>query len=204
MADILSDEDVFGPSASGKAPTGNPFAQPITRVASEEGVMSDADVFGSGGKIKVAKVKTTAPTLREGAEAGLSAGAELGKQYLTAPGATAKRVAKESLSAIDLVTTGPMQMIGDVFGQTVGRVVAAASGATREEANDFGKEYGASIASHPLLNQPLTKLYNWLSNSDEATTVDAAMGKVSETITEIGKKVEKSTGKALQIGRAHV
>lgn len=170
---ILTDADVFGDSAPAPVPSAPLPATP----APGGDLLTDADVFGS------------APTKRKVAAA-------------PAPTPAPERsMAREGFALADLLTTGIVQGIGDVFSQAVGRTVAAASGASREDSIKFGKEFGQSFAEHPAINQPLTKLFNWVSGHEPNTTrVDDLMGKVSEYISKGGDWVEQKTGGAITKG----
>lgn len=178
MPDILSDADVFGPAVAapkGKAPVA--AAPPPAPAPKAPTTLSNDDVFGKG-----KGGKSLDPLDGNGPK-----------------GPDNRSLLREGVAVADLFTTGPIQMIADVMGQTVGRVVAGIEGASRKEASAFGKEFGHDIASHPAINQPLTKLFNWVAGQkDDKTRVDDVMGEVSALIRKGGKYVQKVTKGAIR------
>lgn len=109
-----------------------------------------------------------------------------------------KGMLRDIVSVADLATTGVTQMVLNVFGTSVGQTVAAAAGADRSEALAFGKEFGQAAADHPALNQPLTKLFNWVAKEEKPSTVDDVMTRVTELIRQGGEATEKATKGAVR------
>lgn len=170
------------------------------KVEVESGTISDEEVFAatSTTPATLPTGKTELPTLPDAIRGGLRATIDMGKRLLTDPRKVATEATREGWAVADLVTSGVWQMATNVTAQAVGRAVASSSGASRQEAASFGKEFGETIADHPVLHQPLLRLYDWVSrNEKSATSVDKAMEKISEMISAGGEATEKKTGGAV-------
>jgi hypothetical protein len=101
---------------------------------------------------------------------------------------------KDAASMVDMLTSGVVQMAANVFGNTTGRIVAGAQGASGPEMRAFGKDYGAQAADHVALNAPVSRLVSWILQNDKESSVDTVMAKATEMLGKGGKWIEAKTG----------
>lgn len=113
-------------------------------------------------------------------------------------GDLAAKTGREAIALGDLVLGIPGQLIG--IGADIGmRARTIGAGGTRTEQSEAGAAASAKV--NEALGQPLAKLLKLAGmESEDSTTVDAAMGKVAEWIGKGGEWVEKNTGGLLNKG----
>lgn len=217
---MLSDADLFGSAAApppaqrqlrvpgvAGAPTGfttNPLFDrefPTTRPATPEPVTSlvRPNPFTPFG-LPASRPAFVPPTPEDALRGGVKVTGEALGNLLTRPRETLGLAGKEFTSLFDLATTGVMQAVGTVFGESIGRTVAAGQGASRDEAIAFGKEFGQSVVDNPALNQPLSRLYAWAIKQPGVSTIDQAMEKMTEMIDKGGEAAQEESGGAIRAG----
>jgi hypothetical protein len=118
---------------------------------------------------------------------------EVGRQLVKA---NPKNVVREGAAVLDIIgPQGVAQVTTQALGTVFGRAFAASSGITdRDEINRHGAEFGAELASNPLIDMPLTKLVKWISKDSRATTAEELMGKVTEVLGKGGEWTQEKSG----------